>query len=635
MFTASACSASGTCVAATPAPCAGNLGCNAAGDACLTTCTALADCVSGFYCSAGSCVAQEATGACSTNDACTSGICGVSGVGHCCTGTTPCSTADPQCGALDCDAAGACVYAGASTSCGPASPICTVANDWFGPGACDGMGNCAGTTAACTPYLCVADPTGCPTTCTQSTNCITSAFCDSMTQACCANIPAGATLSVDSVTGSDATCCGYSGNGPCETLTRAMALIAISQAQNVTVTATINGDGGDWAPDSGEVYPIVLGWGVEISAPGVFFLDGDGGTNAMLFDVQKATGDSLGYASMVGLAASPINVGINAANTVVTFDSEAIAVEQGATLYLANAAINAGSNFDGNSSTIQVGAGGTLWLGQDQSATNTGTVYIGNDLGNPATYGNMGINCLSDGMGSGGTINDATLAGQSSVVIQGTGIDLYLNDSCTASLTSAPKFGFADCLAGTFSGVCGGIVDGNAKLTFSNGTVQCMGFCGLGTSSNTPGNPTIVIDNSLIEDTFQGVSASAGKVTVTNSTMTGNWYGAAQYAGTLDLSGGGNTVICSSNRLFGGPAVYGPGIDVYNSATTNLAADNVTWDTPGPDYFSCDDIFESCTCNIATCTDTPGANGMSAVEDSTALGGITTTNNGYTDAGCN
>jgi hypothetical protein len=43
----------------------------------------------------------------------------------------------------------------------------------------------------------------------------------------------------------------------------------------------------------------------------------------------------------------------------------------------------------------------------------------------------------------------------------------------------------------------------------------------------------------------------------------------------------------------------------------------------------------SCTCNLASCTDTPGSNGMDAVEDSTLLGGVTTTNNGYSDAGCN
>ncbi len=578
-------------------------------------------------------MAREATGTCSSNDACTSGICGVSGVGHCCTGTTPCSTTDPQCGALDCDSAGACAYGGASTFCGPSAPICTVANDWFGPGTCDGMGTCTGTTFACAPYVCVANPGGCPTTCSASTGCTSGTFCDTLDQACCANIASGAALSVDSVAGSDAACCGYGGKGPCQTLTHAMALIAMSQAQNVVVTATVDGGGGDWAPDAGEVYPVVLGWGVEISAPGVFFFDGDAGTNTMLFDVQDATGDSLGYASMVGVAASPINVGINSASTAVTFDSQAIAVEKSATLYLANATVNAGNNAFGDGSAILVNAGATLWLGQDQSAASTGTVYIGNDLGNLATNGNIGINCLSDGS-SGGTVNDVALVGQSGLVAQGMWIDLYLNDYCTASLTSAPKLGFADCLTGNFSTLCGAIVDGHANLTFSNGTVQCMGTCGLGTSDSTPGNPTITIDNSLIEESFWGISTNAGKITVTSSTLTGNWYGALQSAGTLDLSGGGNTVVCSSNRLFGG-ALLGPGIGVYNLSTTNMPADNVTWDTPGPDYFTCDSAFTSCTCNLASCTISPGSDGMDAVEDSTALGGITTTGNFYSDAGCN
>jgi hypothetical protein len=54
-----------------------------------------------------------------------------------------------------------------------------------------------------------------------------------------------------------------------------MALIDAAQAQNVTINATVNGVGGDWAAK--ETYPIVLGWGVELSAPWVFFLDAKNG----------------------------------------------------------------------------------------------------------------------------------------------------------------------------------------------------------------------------------------------------------------------------------------------------------------------------------------------------------------------
>ena len=84
----------------------------------------------------------------------------------------------------------------------------------------------------------------------------------------------GGGLRVDSATGNDATpCCGIGSNGPCQTLSHAMRLIDNAQAQGVVMTAGVNGGGGDWAPAAGEPFPVVLGWGVELSAPGVFFTD--------------------------------------------------------------------------------------------------------------------------------------------------------------------------------------------------------------------------------------------------------------------------------------------------------------------------------------------------------------------------
>jgi hypothetical protein len=462
---------------------------------------------------------------------------------------------------------------------------------------------------------------------------VTGGFCDVTVDAgsgCCQLANKG-TIAVDAILGIDDPCCGTGTNKPCLTLSRAMAMISGAQATNVTVNATVDLDGGDWT--SAEVYPVVLGWGVELSAPGVFFLDTDGG-NSMMFDVKAAAGDPLGYASVIGTAASPVAVGINSAQSVATPDYSAIAIETGATLYLANAMVDDADNGAMINSTILVNFGATLWLGEDQSTANTGTVYVGNNLGQAQTNGYIGINCLSDGLSQGGTVNDnANLVGQSGVVIQGQGVALWLNDYSTASLTAAPKFGAADCLTGTFTEIAGAVVDGHAQLTFSNGVVQCMGFVGLGTSSTTPGNPTITVDKSLIEQTVQGLSGNAGTITVTNSTLTGNYYGAYQVAGTIDLSGGGNTVVCSSGKLWS--ESFGPGVDVINISTTNLPADNVTWDTEGPDYFTCDSPLQVCTCNIATCTVAPGSDGMDAVEDSTNLGGITLTGNSYSDAGCN
>src|SRR5262249_49806241 len=81
----------------------------------------------------------------------------------------------------------------------------------------------------------------------------------------------GGTVNVDGVTGNDVPFCGIGANRACQTLTFAMRLIDAAQARDVTIHATVNGGGGDWT--SKETYPVTLGWGVELNAPGVFFLD--------------------------------------------------------------------------------------------------------------------------------------------------------------------------------------------------------------------------------------------------------------------------------------------------------------------------------------------------------------------------
>jgi hypothetical protein len=66
-----------------------------------------------------------------------------------------------------------------------------------------------------------------------------------------------------------------------------------------------------------------------------------------------------------------------------------------------------------------------------------------------------------------------------------------------------------------------------------------------------------------------------------------------------------------------------------------MKADNVAWDTAGPDYFQCNNTFTVCTCQLTSCTVAAGANGMDAIEDSTNLGGISTTNNTLSTISCN
>jgi hypothetical protein len=657
-LTAAACDATGACNSSTTT-CAKNLGCNDAGTACNTSCTVLSDCATGFYCFNSACRAQEMTGACGTNDACVSGVCGAgSGSGHCCTAACPNNT--PPCGSKDCDFfSGACTFPGNAVSCGPASS-CT-GNTQTDATLCDGKGGCpAPGTTDCTPYVCGATTGACLTSCTDSTSCVSGDFCDtSFAPSKCCTLSAGGTINVDSSTGTDATCCGTGSNNPCFTITQAMKMINAAQVQNVTINATVNGGGGSWDPNffCSEASPIQLGWGAELYAPGVYFSDACSFLNNSVFEIGGYNDSAYPTASMVGASGNQIGVGMDQYGNQ-TYDNATIVVDNGRTLYLANASVNnnyaVNEFFGGSGDAITVAAGAILWLGQDQSASNTGTVNIGNNLG--YADGWTGIDCQSDYSSSGCTVNDAQLSGTSSVVIEGQdNVDIDAEDFASISLTSVPVIGTAT--NGTGFNQCNSKPDstqnfgngeaiwlnGAVTMTFKNGTVQCITGAGfrLNTSGNGNGSPSLTLDSTTIQNTDRAIYASAGKATVTNTTINYNFNGVQQDTdgtnnGTIDLTGGGNTVVCSSNQE-SSQGSSNEGIDVYNTSTANLGADNVAWDTTAPDYFSCDSASgtATCSCNITTCSNTAPFDDMDAVEDSTNLGGITTTNNTQSSAACN
>ncbi len=378
-----------------------------------------------------------------------------------------------------------------------------------------------------------------------------------------------------------------------------------------------------------------------------------------MFEVTNLGLGTTDYASIVGSATSQVGLGMNQANTIQTAVSYTIDVDNNATLYIANASVNGSAGGAGNlASAIYVAPTGALWLGQDQAMAVTGTVNIGNSLGQHATNGFVGIICDSDFVSLGCTINDAPLVGQSAVIIQGQeASDLEAEVGANVSLTAHPIIGIPPTAVGFTNAAnatgCAGKNDGiqsldaidifgNANFTFKNGTIQCIVGDGLYVAGGgTYGLPSITIDSTTIQNTDIGIYAQAGTITVSNTTINFNYIGVQQDTdGTdnaaIDLTGagvGGNIVVCSSNAESSQGATN-PGIDVYNTSTVNLAADDVAWDTSGPDYFSCDSAFASCTCNNAACTVTPGADGMDAVEDSTNLGGVTTTNNTLSTITC-
>ena len=445
-LTQQSCNDQGACAPGSATSCPGNFGCNTAGTLCNTSCAGSKDCAGGYVCNQGACVAPVHIGSCTEDDDCYSNICGINGTGHCCYATTPCATSDATCGATDCDPGnGSCNYADAGTACGSVPASCSD-NLQQSPSICDGKGACpAPPTVPCAPFIC--GPTACFTACTDNTSCGIGNFCDLSHSSCCPGLITGDSVNVEATGGNDAAaCCSLPGYPPCQTIAQTMKLIDNAHVKGVTINAAVH-VGSTWNPPA-EVYPIVLGWGVELKAPGVFFYDPNAAnTDAEVIDIAAYSAkDTIGYASVVGSAAAPVSIGMDEFRDQAT-DTSAIQVAAGNTLYLANASVNGSDAKD--STAITVAAGATLILAQDKSAGVTGTVTIGNAFNNQATNGYKGIVC-GTGNGKGCTISDAALkAGTSSLVIEGQEyVDIDAEDYAVISLTSAPTIGLTPAATG-------------------------------------------------------------------------------------------------------------------------------------------------------------------------------------------
>jgi len=592
-------------------------------------------------------------GPCSSNDQCASGVCGIHGTGHCC--MARCPSGDPPCAATDCDdQTGACVFPDAGVACGGVS--CVVGDLLFQPGVCNGGGACAPNVTICDPYACAAE--ACLTSCQTNSQCANGYFCDAPSALCCTDPIADDTLYVDSVGGDDAQpCCGSLGKPPCRTIGRAMQIIDRASGHAVVIRATVDGGGGDWAPP-GEVYPIVLGWGADLTAPGVHFTDQ--GKNREVIDVTAfSANDDVGFAGIVGSDQDPIWIGMDAAGNQ-TNDSSAISVEPGHLLWIANATVNGGGPDAGCGTAITVVGEASLVLGQDFSLSSAGTVHIG---GEGLQDGCVGIQCQVDYRTDGGcTISDVDF-GKSSVVIQGQEIaDIDVEYSGTLvnniSLSASPVIGAAP--SGPGFGKCGTKSDGllgawavslwaPTHMTFDNGTVQCIAGDAfhLAYTDAAGASLSLTMNNTTIQNADVGIDATDGVVTLRSSTLQYNhigiWSDGEGPGGAIDISGadgGRNTVVCSSIAEAAPASRTGllgdtPGIDVVNTAGVPLNASNVDWDTAGPDLFTCGSgqpPSSPWSCELSHCATSPGADGMDAVELKT--GTITTTGNGVSSIVC-
>ncbi|GAC1546568.1 MAG: hypothetical protein NVS3B10_10540 [Polyangiales bacterium] len=237
---AASCDGAGNCPSAAPIACAPYT-CNPTATACNGGCALDADCSTGNYCAAGSCVAQKPNGAaCSAKNQCTSGFC-VDGVccnagcteqcgacnlpglaGACSPVTGPpvggraaCATDGSGCGgACGGTALGACTYP--TTSCRVAT--CASGVETLGA-SCDGAGRCPTTKVkSCSPGTCNAAGTACATTCATDSECAPGFWCQA--GACVAKAPAGVSCGDqrECTTGNcvDFVCCNSACSGACE-----------------------------------------------------------------------------------------------------------------------------------------------------------------------------------------------------------------------------------------------------------------------------------------------------------------------------------------------------------------------------------------------------------------------------------
>ncbi len=645
------CGGNGQCVDG-GMPCPNNLTC-ANSLTCVLSCSGTPDCSPGYWCNAGTCVLLLDNGAvCGANATCTSNVCGTTGTGHCCAKACPAAN-NAACGATDCDGTGSCVYPPATTSCDVASCASSFLNTYF----CDGNGTCVDGGSVCNGNFHCAGST-CAAACTTTSDCGSGTFCDTPAGSCCATIANPGTVNVDIANGSDTTaCCGYSGAGPCQTLEHAMLLVDATNGLNagtlVTLDATVDGGGGNWSTTV-ETYPISLGWGVTLTAPGVYFK----GSNSAeeIFDIAMQPGELAPPAmvTMQGGAVNAVVVGSDDSAAVTT--QLGIVVEDGGTLNVSYVDVFVYNGSTGitleNGATLDLdfaSAGGFLNLG---GTLPNGTVQTEN-LG-------TGIYC------SNATISDLFSTASPSLAAKAQYTSIDAEDGCTVSLMHNPTFGWPTAGGYTGSGQgCTGIsgskdyiglsARGGATVSLSNATFTCM-YEGLTVNPGATTNPTVTLSNATIENCSpSGIYVTAGTVTVSSGTIDHNYIGVEMagsgYMPSVTLNDGtmtnNTTVTCNSNQEPGATSQPNPGIDVYNDSDGNVAADYVNWDewsnTDGVDLFWCAPLFgipSNCTCQATnnTCTNTAGDDDMDLVmggDGGAITGSETSTNGASANSGCN
>jgi hypothetical protein len=514
-------------------------------------------------------------------------------------------------------------------------------------GPCDSTGTCA--PPACPGgFACLPGTATCAQTCAGNASCDTQHFCDTTkASGCCPLFKAGDVINVDSVNGNDLVACCGSVAAPCQTLTRAMSLVARAPVAGLVINA-FNGDkSSDWS--AAETWPVHLGWGVTLKAAGIFFSMPQPAANDAStlshFEVYSYGATDNARVTIEGDLANPVHIGFDSTSanggalTAVVDPAQGkipvpLTLSSAWLLTLPKSARCVPRCF--GPVKLVVGAG--LEVGPGAAVTlGPGPVQLGDPASGKAQIlkfaGRRGLFCH----GQGATVTDDPAA--TKTVLQSannTTVDLDIESGCQVTLTQGPVIGLplaAGACDPSQAGESIGIhVQGGSSLTFGSAilpaSIQCCSDSAVKMdTSDATGVPAVTLDHaSVIGAGCAGAYVGEGTFAAKSSSFTQNFLGvwADSNAVKVDLSGG-ETLTCNSatspalNGNFGGcsatvSAVPSTGIDLLDT-TASLAvnARNATWDNwdataKQTQLWNCSDTtYGNCTCSGPGCPTGGGA----------------------------
>jgi hypothetical protein len=400
----------------------------------------------------------------------------------------------------------------------------------------------------------------------------------------------------------------------------------------------VNGDATpDWiAP---ETWPVHLGWGVTLQAPGLFFTMPrpgiQGGSTLNHFEVYSY--DAALDTAQVTIEGGDSTPGFGKA-VHIGFDST----------YSHGGAISAVADPAGSNTAVPLRLS-SVWLDSLPKGTTGASLDVGDGaavvlgpldvvLGNPLGLGfepgpvrvlaaEMGLFCH----GAGATVSDDPSSG--AIVLQSANAldaDLDVESGCVVSLTQGPIIGILSgpaCDTTSFPNEGDGIrVEGGSTVAFGSaalpGAIRCCFNAGVNLDlSDATGSPTVALDHVAIQGGgCAGAYVGEGTFSAISSSFTQNFLGVWADANALkvDLSQG-DSITCNDtmaiiftgcNNVGGSPGV---GADVLNTtAALSVDAANATWDqwdgtANQTQLWSCtDNTFSACSCTGPGC---PGGTG--------------------------